>query len=83
MIITVLIIPLSLPTMFFTLFYYVVQCRWLMSVTHLSALLHWHRYSAKLCITLSVMLVVISLLSAALTALLVMLLNKRITPAKG
>ncbi|TDN57658.1 hypothetical protein EC847_107142 [Scandinavium goeteborgense] len=82
MIITVLIIPLSLPTMFFTLFYYVAHCRWLMSVTHLSGLLHWQRYSAQLCITLVVMLMVISLLSAALTALLVMLINKRVPSAK-
>ncbi|QKN83625.1 hypothetical protein [Scandinavium goeteborgense] len=53
-----------------------------MSVTHLSTLLHWHRYSAQLCITLVVMLMVISLLSAALTALLVMLINKRVPSAK-
>nr|WP_159465938.1 hypothetical protein [Scandinavium goeteborgense] len=53
-----------------------------MSVTHLSGLLHWQRYSAQLCITLVVMLMVISLLSAALTALLVMLINKRVPSAK-
>lgn len=82
MIITVLIIPLSLPMLFFTLFYYATRCHWLMSITHLSALRYWQDFSPQICLTLMLTVVVISLLSAALTGLLVILLNKQIPAAK-
>ena len=82
MIITVLIIPLSLPTLFLTLFYSLSQWRWLLSITHLAPLRHWQHFSAEICLTLLLTLAVISLLSTVLTGLLVMLLNTKIPAAK-
>ena len=78
MIITVLIIPLSLPAIFLTLLYLATHNTWFMTLSHLSRIEHWHGITGYLCVILIMTIAAITLVAVLLTALLTALLNHRL-----
>ncbi|MFK3662559.1 hypothetical protein ACI2I2_18930 [Scandinavium sp. NPDC088450] len=80
MIITVLIIPLSLPVIFMALFYSATHTQWLMEFSHLAALGQWRGMTASVCLTLLIALMIISVVAAILTALFASFLNQKLLP---
>lgn len=78
MIITVLIIPLSLPIIFIILFYLASNSPWFMALLHLSAVGHWQGLTGSACVILLAAVSVLNLIALLLTALFAAILNRRL-----
>jgi hypothetical protein len=77
MIVNLLIIPLSLPTIFIALFYSLARSNWFLSLTHLSAMNHIQGMTSQVFAIFLLALAMISLIAIMLTALLVGALNRK------
>lgn len=80
MIITILIIPMSLPVFFIMLFYYAFHSQWFLTFAHLSAVGQWHGMTGNVCLILLAAVAVISVVAALITAILVAFLNRQLLP---
>jgi predicted branched-subunit amino acid permease len=77
MIVNLLIIPLSLPTIFIALFYSLARSNWFLSLTHLSAMNHIQGMTTQVLAIFLLALAMIGLIAILLTAMLVAALNRK------